>query len=312
MELGIEIGGTKLQVAVGESTQIEKLVRRTVDSTRQAEGIREQLSEIVPELCQEFPVRAIGVGFGGPVDSLKGIVTESHQVEGWENFPLVEWLSSLTSLPCRILNDCDTAALAEARLGAGQKASRVLYVTVGTGVGGGFVIDGEVQGINRPAASEIGHLRPGLDCLDSGETIESLSSGRGIEARMKKLMSEHEDDAELLELNLSAMEEDRPLTAKEICQIASEGNPLALQILGEACRALGWGIAQAVTLIAPEIVVVGGGVSLSGDKLFFDPVRRSATDYVFPGLSGTYEIVPAALGEEVVLYGALAIASSLS
>lgn len=311
MKLGIEIGGTKLQVAVGHADQIEKLERRTVDSSKQAEGIREQLAEIVPMLCREYPVRAIGVGFGGPVDSLKGVVTTSHQVEGWDDYPLAEWLQSMTNVPCRILNDCDTAALAEARLGAGKHVSRVLYVTVGTGVGGGFVIDGVVQGTDRPASLEIGHLRPGLDCSTPDATVESISSGRGIETHMQDLMSRHEDDAELLELNLNSLTDGAALSAKEIYQLAAEGNPLSLKVVENACRTLGWGIAQAVTLLAPEIVVIGGGVSLSGEKLFFDPVRNAASEYVFPGLKGTYKIVQATLGEEVVLYGALSIASSM-
>ncbi|MBD3674712.1 MAG: ROK family protein [Planctomycetaceae bacterium] len=310
MYLGIEIGGTKLQAAVGEDGQIEKIVRRTVDAQRDAEGIREQLSEIVPALCSEFPIRGVGVGFGGPVDAANGIVTTSHQVAGWDDFPLSKWLTELSGANCQLLNDCDSAALAEAHFGAGKEAGRVLYLTVGTGVGGGFVIDGVVQGTDRPAATEIGHLRPGLDCSDPHATVESISSGRGIENGMRRLMDEQQDDVELLELNLSKMEDDETLSAKEICALAGEGNPLALQVLDRACRTLGWGIAQAITLMAPEVVVIGGGVSLSGEKLFLGPVRKATADFVFPGLAESYELVPAALGEEVVLYGALSLAAS--
>ena len=126
---------------------------------------------------------------------------------------------------------------------------------------------------------------------------------------MQQLISQHECDAELLELNLGRLADDSPLSAKEICQLASEGNPLALEVLDRACRTLGWGIAQAVTLMAPEVVIIGGGVSLSGDKLFFEPVRNAVSKFVFPGLARSYEIIPAALGEEVVLFGALTLAA---
>ena len=106
-------------------------------------------------------------------------------------------------------------------------------------------------------------------------------------------------------------DEDR-LTAEAIFQSAAEGNGLALEVISKACRVLGWAISQAATLLAPEIVIIGGGVSLAGEKVFFEPVRESAGDYTFPPLSGSYDIVPAQLGEEVVLYGALAVAADIA
>ncbi|MDG2388867.1 MAG: ROK family protein [Planctomycetaceae bacterium] len=309
MYLGIEIGGTKLQAAIGKPGKIEKLIRREVDPDLQADGIREQLSQIVPELCNQYPVQHIGVGFGGPVETKSGVVTTSHQVTGWDKFPLAKWLAEISGVECTVVNDCDAAALAEACWGAGQGASGVIYVTVGTGVGGGYVVDGVLQGTNRPASLELGHLRPGLDSRTPYETVESLSSGRGIETRMQQILQEREDDPELLELKLHLMGGDDRLTAKQICLAAAEGNPVAVEIMKTGCQALGWAIAQSITLLAPECVVIGGGVSLAGDKLFYDPVRKFIEMYVFPRLLDSYRIEPAALGEEVVLHGALQIAA---
>lgn len=312
MYLGIEIGGTKLQVAAGSAGELIEVVRRSVDPEQQATGIRAQLEQLVPDLVARHDIEAVGIGFGGPVDQTRGIVTTSHQVTGWDRFPLRDWMHELTGCPCRILNDCDAAALAEACFGAGRPYRRVMFVTVGTGVGGGWVVDGKLDGQDRPACLEIGHLRPGLDALSPKETIESYVSGAGIEARMAALMSSRPDDPDALELKLGTMNASDRLTAKAIFQAAGEGNSLAVELVSHACRVLGWAIAQAATLLAPEIVIIGGGVSLSGEKVFFEPVRRAAAEYAFPPLSGSYEIVPAQLGEEVVLYGALAVAMDCS
>lgn len=309
MYLGIEIGGTKLQAAVGDAGELAEVVRRQVDIEQQAAGIRSRLEQIVPELVSRHAVEAVGIGFGGPVDTVRGIVTTSHQVTGWDQFPLGDWMRNLAKRPCRLLNDCDAAALAEARFGAGREFRRVMYVTIGTGVGGGWVIDGKLDGQQRPACLEIGHLRPGLDARSPQQTVESHASGLGIETRMAALLAARADDPDALELRLGTLGEETRLSAEATFQAAAEGNGLALEVISDACRVLGWAIAQAATLLAPEIVILGGGVSLAGEKLFFEPVRKSAADYSFPPLAGTYDIVPAQLGEEVVLYGALAAAA---
>lgn len=309
MYLGIEIGGTKLQAAVGHADQLSEVIRRPVDVEQQAAGIRDQLKQIVPELVSRHAVEAVGIGFGGPVDTARGIVTTSHQVSGWEQFPLGDWMRKLANCRCRLANDCDAAALAEARFGAGRAFRRVLYVTVGTGVGGGWVVDGKLDGQDRPACLEIGHLRPGLNARTPQQTVESEASGMGIETRLAALVAAGSDDPDALELRLGSLSENRRPTAQAIFQAAAEGNGLALEVISNACRVLGWAVAQAATLLAPDVVILGGGVSLAGEKLFFEPVREAASDFAFPPLAGTYDIVPARLGEEVVLYGALAAAA---
>lgn len=315
MFLGIEIGGTKLQVAVGSGGSIAETVRATVDTRAGAEGIRRQLLEIVPLLKAKYSVAAIGIGFGGPIDIATGIVTTSHQVEGWDSFPLVQWCRDSFALPTRLSNDCDAAALAEAIWGAGKGARTVFFITVGTGVGGGLVIDGKLHGQDRPAVAEIGHLRPGLQAESPRDIVESYSSGRGIERRLQQLIHDSPDDPEAFELlaaQSAASAASEPLSARQIAEFAGEGNGLAVRVLDDACRTLGWAIAQMAALIAPNIVVIGGGVSLMPDALFLEPVRHSVEKYLFPPLKGAFSIERSALGEEVVLHGALALAESLS
>jgi glucokinase len=312
MFLGIEIGGTKLQLGVGtgEGPPFAAFRRLDVDAARGAAGILDQIERTGRELMQERPFRAVGFGFGGPINGPAGIVTTSHQVDGWDNFPLASWCTKTLGVPTYLGNDCDMAALAEARFGAGRGKRSVFYVTVGTGVGGGLVLDGQLFGSTRPAIAEIGHLRPGLDSVEASQTIESIASGRGIEATIRDLMKRRSPgDAAAAELLRQSQNDPRKLSGKMTADAAQAGNTLAAAAMDRACRALGWGIAQVITLLAIEVVIVGGGVSLASESVFFGPLRRYVDRYVFPPLLNSYHIVPAQLGEEVVVHGAVAMAA---
>lgn len=341
MFLGIEIGGTKLQLGVGQGHggPLVELVRRDIDARRGAAGILAQIEQVGGELRRRHILQHVGIGFGGPVDAAAGRVIKSHQVAGWENVPLADWCRETLGLPAIVANDCDAAALAEARLGAGRGASIVFYVTVGTGIGGGLVIDGILHGARRPAVAEIGHLRPGLHADRPEDTVESLASGPGIAAAAQAVLSgqisrplphirrllgrpdkshfrerlERIDEVSQVhadDLLQRCGRDPESLTARHVAQAAADGNDLAREVLDDACQALGWAIAQAITLLAPQIVVIGGGVSLMGESQFLAPVRRHVARYVFPPLAGSYQILPAQLGEEVVVHGALALAAS--
>jgi glucokinase len=230
-------------------------------------------------------------------------------VDGCDDFPLGPWCQDQLGLPAIVGNDCDVAALAEAQLGAGKGKQSVFYVTVGTGVGGGFVCDAKLHGLGRPAAAEIGHLRPGLTADQSSMTVESLASGWGIantaRARLEAATGKDADD-----LQRRCGGDPEKLAAQHVAEAAAAGNSLAQGVLQFACRVLGWAIAQTITLLAPEVVVVGGGVSLIGEELFFAPLREEVARYVFPPLADSFGIEPAALGETVVVQGALALAAS--
>jgi glucokinase len=312
MFLGIEIGGTKLQLGVGDGTgpPFAGFRRLDVDARHGAQKILEQIAQTGRQLCSEFPIQAIGFGFGGPINAAAGIVTTSHQVEGWDNFPLAAWCTERFGVPTYLGNDCDMAALAEARFGAGRDQRSVFYVTVGTGVGGGLVLDGSLYGLQRPAVAEIGHLRPGLDPRTPKHTIESIASGPGIEASIRAgLSTAPSDDRDAVRLLARCQGNPQQLTAKAVAEEAATGNRIAKSAMDRASQALGWGIAQVITLLAVEAVIVGGGVSLAGEALFFEPLRRYVDCYVFPPLRNSYEILAPRLGEEVVVHGAVAMAA---
>jgi glucokinase len=339
MFLGIEIGGTKLQLGVGTGgdAELAALVRHDVDATRGAAAILEEIERSATAVIQKHPIERIGFGFGGPCDSVTGVATKSHQVAGWESFPLAGWCRESLGKPAVVGNDCDVAALAEARLGAGRGAGSVLYVTVGTGIGGGLVVGGKLFGAGRPAVAEIGHLRPGLLADRPDMTVESLAAGPGIaaaavarmtgmarpldslrttsgphtkaEMRQRLFDVQQTEEEYIADLVARAGGDAEQLTAKDVAQAAAEGNAIAAEVLDHACQALGWAIAQAITLAAPEVVVVGGGVSLIGEQFFFAPLRSEVARYVFPPLAGSFRLVPAGLGELAVVHGAVALAS---
>ena len=324
MFLGIEIGGTKLQLGVGrgDRAHFEAIERYDVAPERGAEGILQQIHVSVQGLMQRFDIRRVGVGFGGPVDGTTGRVITSHQIDGWTGLALVDWVQDKLQLPAVLGNDCDCAALAEARYGAGRGHRTVFYITVGTGVGGGLVIDQRVHGTDRPAAAEIGHLRPGLLAYDSKATVESLASGWGIAATARACLLDAPERLQdrLLPNGRPALNEvdrrdltDRchgnpeSLSTLMVGQAAAAGNNGARAILSTGTDALGWAVAQMMALVDPDIVVIGGGVSLMGDELFLDPIREAVSRYLFPPLAGACCVTGPQLGEEVVVHGAVAL-----
>jgi glucokinase len=303
MFLGIEIGGTKLQLGVGTGDgTLHALWRGAVDSAAGGDGIRRQIQTAVPETLAtagltRADLRGVGVGFGGPTDDATQRVIKSHHVVGWDDFPLAAWVSDLTDLPAVICNDADVAALAEARHGAGRGFSPVFYITVGTGIGGGLVIDDRMyRGCGRGAV-EIGHLR-----VRDGDILESYAAGWGIAARANRLA---DADSRYAALRSSVGGD---LTAKDVAAAAAAGDPAGSDALDVALDALAEAIGQMIKLLCPRRVVIGGGVSLTGEELFFEPLRRRVAAAAFPPFAGLTDIVPAGLGEEVVIHGALALA----
>ncbi len=314
MYLGIEIGATKLQLAVGpgDGSPFVDFRRAEIRLEEGAGGILRQIATIGRELIERHQPRAIGIGFGGPVDAEAGRTIISHQVEGWTDFALVDWCHETLGLPTGLSNDSDAAGLAEALFGAGRGHRVVFYSNVGSGIGGALVIDGRVYCGGHGIASEIGHLRPGLDAVDPHATVESLASGFGIAAAGRAwLAGENLHDPAAADLLARCGGRVDQLSGRMLVDAAAAGNAAAQGIFAHALQAFGWAIAQLITLVAPQVVVIGGGVPLAGETMFFAPLRREVARYVFPPLAHAYSIVPAGLGEEVVVHGALAVAKGL-
>jgi glucokinase len=295
MYLGIEIGGTKLQLGLGEGDGvIQSLWRAAVVPGDGADGIRRQIEQAVPELLagakrKRDELKGVGIGFGGPVDDATRTVIKSHQIAGWDGFPLADWIADLVGVPAVLGNDADVAGLAEALFGAGKGLSPIFYITIGSGIGGGLIIDGEIyRGCGRGAA-EIGHLD--LEhFFDDPAPLEQAASGWAIAQR-----------AALKEPGLD-------WTAQMVAQAARDGNEAAKNVLLYSWTCLAEGICHVIAILCPRRIVIGGGVSRIGEEMLFEPLRSYVANRVFKPFADCCDIVPAALGEEVVVHGALALA----
>jgi glucokinase len=320
MYLGIEIGGTKLQLGVGpDDGKLRGLWRGNVDVAAGPEGIRRQIVAVVPDLLaragiERSDLRGVGIGFGGPVDDATYTVIRSYQIEGWDNFPLADWISEVIGLPAVLGNDADVAGLAEALHGAGKGLSPIFYITIGSGIGGGFIINGEIyRGCGRGAA-EIGHLRFQIYWLRApkelagspAETLEQLASGWGIAENARRCLVQEQPVHSTLYSQV--MSRKRPLTAKDVAEAARQGDIFAQSLLNDSIRILADAICHVIALLCPRRIVIGGGVAQMERNQLFEPLRRMVAECVFKPFAGLTDIVPAALGEEVVVHGAVALA----
>lgn len=299
MNLGIEIGGTKLQIVVGDaSAKIQERRRLDVNPQRGGVGIREQIESTLGDLLPRFKPAAIGVGFGGPVDWNTGRICRSHQIEGWTDFKLGAWLASIANVPVRVENDANTATLGEALHGAGVGFSPVFYVTLGSGVGGGLVVDGNIYHGATPGEAEIGHVR--LD--KSGTIVESRCSGWAVDRRIREMIKAT-PDSPLARLCVGSTSGE----ARFLVAAMQKSDPGARRILEETAEDLAFGLSHVVQLFHPEVIVVGGGLSLMGEPLRAGvevALRRFTMEAFAPGPA----IRLAALGEDAVPVGALELA----
>lgn len=301
--LGIEIGGTKLQIVVGDhDARIRERRRFPVDPLKGAAGIRQQIEAAITELIPKWKPVAACAGFGGPVDWRTGRIYRSHHIEGWSEFELGHWLAALTSTSVCVDNDANFAALGEALQGAGAGFNPVLYVTLGSGVGGGLVVDGKIFHGARPGEAEIGHLR-----LDrEGTILESRCSGWAVDAKIRKLKESGSSSLLCRLVGEAAGGE-----AKHLYQ-ALEGNDSAAQlILEETAQDLAFGLSHAVHLFHPQVIVLGGGLSLVG-KPWRAAVARALPQFVMEAFAPGPQIRLAALGEDAVPAGCIFAAKEIA
>jgi glucokinase len=314
MYLGIEIGGTKLQLGVGPGDgTLTGFWRGSVKVARGGEGIREQILQETPVVLHgagldRMQIRGVGVGFGGPVDDADQTVIKSHQIQGWNGFPLAKWLSELLGWPVALGNDADVAGLAEALFGAGKGLSPIFYITIGSGIGGGLIIHGEIyRGCGRGAA-EIGHIRVAFEDKSIGSlnfpVLEEMSSGWGIASRARTLAQQFPDSL----LSKIVNGDVHRLTTEHVARAVKQGDRLAIELWDQALDHLATAICHVVALLCPRRIIIGGGVSLLGEDTLFMPLRQKVGQRVFVPFAKCFDIVPAALREEVVIHGALALA----
>lgn len=310
--LALDFGGTKHAAGLIVAGERQWLKRQRVLSPPFA-GASVDLQimrSLARKLLQGQKPAAIGVSFGGPVDATTGTVRLSHHVPGWENTPLKQLLENEFDAPTSIDNDANVAALGEHRFGAGQGYDSLLYITVSTGVGGGWILNKRPWRGADSMAGEIGHTvvdPSGPECLCGKRgCVERFASGPFIAQQARELLQlqPHRGNIlrELVEGNLQA------ITAPMVNQAALQGDSLAHEVMHEAAWALGVAIGNAANLINPYRFVMGGGVIKAGPN-FLQNIRKFARETALPEVY--FEIVPASLGDDAPLWGAVALAEDL-
>lgn len=313
---GVETGGTKLQLALGRADgTILETFRGSVDAQDGAEGILRWIEDSLPPFLTAHEAtygrpQAVGVGFGGPVESATGRVLTSHQIAGWKGVELRAWFEERFKCPAVVANDANAAGWAEYCRGVGKGTRAFCYMNIGSGIGGALVIDGKLYDGQGLGAGEIGHTYvPDWSSPAPGaaDKLEHICSGWGIEKRIRQ-WNALEPGSPLAQLC-----EDSPerLTCSMLAEAARQGDPLATAELDRVAESVGIALSNVITLFDPERIAMGGGVSLMGDVLL-DRIRRKVDERVFGPFRGTYEIMPCALAESVVIVGALLLAGAVS
>lgn len=307
--LALDFGGTKL--AAGVVARADRSWQRVARVSRRAGtdagNNYATMVDLARDVLQGQRPTAVGVSFGGPVDSAAGIVRKSMHVSGWEHMPLAARLTAEFRAPTRIDNDGNAAALGEYRFGAGQGCLGFLYVTVSTGVGGGWVLNGQVWRGRDGLAGEIGHLTvdpEGPECLCGRRgCVERLASGPWMARHAQELLARHPERGALL--RATASHDFSRIDARLVALAAEQGDDLAQEALDHAAHALGVGLGNAANLMNPDRIAIGGGVSQAGPR-YWAAVRAAARATALPDVP--VDIEPAALGDEAPLWGAVALA----
>jgi glucokinase len=279
--LAIDIGGTNFSMAVFDEE--DRMIRRETRATDKEGGrdwMLRQIGSLARDWQSELKPGRCGIGFGGPVNFAEQRVVLSTQVGGWQNFRLTAYMEELLGVPSVMDNDANTGAFGEAMHGAGKDCSPLFYMTLSTGIGGGIYDAGKIFRGADSYAGEIGHLtvRPdGPQCLCGAYgCLERLCSGLWLQR-------------------------DYGRTAKELLQDPAFVNRYVVD--------LALGLKACIMLLNPARIVIGGGISKAGESLF-GPLRAELRRLITPWSGARLEVVPAALGADSVLYGALALAKT--
>lgn len=312
--LGIDLGGTKIAVALVDSSG--HIVSNSRDWTKAEEGREKVLARIcglVDKVLHEAKtprgqVTGLGIGAPGAIDRHMGIVHSMTNLPGWEDFSLKEYFGKIYRIPVVLDNDANAAALGEYLFGAGQGFADMIYITVSTGVGGGIISDGHLLHGTWGMAGEVGHmvLDPNGELCNCGNRgcWETISSGTAI-AREAKRQLELGGKSLITELVPPGGE----VKAEHVFQARLQGDLMAKALTDRALDYLGIGVANLVNVLSPGRVVIGGGVTNAGEILF-QAVRNKVDELAF-GPAVRVEIVPAKLGTKAGVIGAAALVSNL-
>lgn len=310
--LGVDIGGTKIAtVLASRCGEILHKVSLPTEADRGPDfGVARLTSMLRQNLAEtgtlQHEIAGIGVACGSPMDAKRGIILGPPNLPRWNPVPIKEILETEFALFTALENDANAGALAEWLFGAGRGKRCIVYMTMGTGIGGGLILDGRLYRGANGNAGEVGHMRvvrrdgPMCGCGKRG-CLEAFCSGPSIARRTREALAGIEGSA-ILEMADSL----ENVSAEHLFAAARQGDPLALQLVDETAHYLGIGLANVVQALNPELIVLGTIATQQGDFLL-DRVRRVVREETWPQMSDVVEILPSPLGSQVGDYGAISV-----
>lgn len=314
--VGVDIGGTNVSVGVLPTNGGEVLARRTLptEPQRGAQFVVDRVVRMIREAMQQVldeqggdrsEFAGVGIGSPGPLNRKTGVVINTPNL-GWRNFPLRDLISNAVGLPATLDNDANCATYGEWWMGAGKDVDTLVGLTLGTGIGGGIVLHGEIFHGVSDAAGEIGHMTIDLtgrrcNCGNYG-CLEAYASGPAIAARAVEGL-ERGAESVLLELVDGRLER---ITAATVYEAVLRGDEFATEVMRETATFLGAGVANIINILNPGAVVIAGGVTRAGDHLFV-PLRAEVRRRAFRSAEEVCTIVPAALPETAGVIGAAGV-----
>ncbi len=309
--LGIDIGGTNLVVGsvAEDGSALHALGTAPTQAESGATAVVDRLVDLaqrtIAQTRREVPgaeIAGVGVGAPGPLDTKSGVVLLTPNL-GWVNMPLRQIIHERLGLQAALDNDANCAVLGEWWVGAARGARHAIGITIGTGIGGGLVLDGRLYHGASDVAGEIGHATIDTEgrrckCGNYG-CLEAYASGPNIAVRAVEALQAGADSL----LSKKVGGELSMITAQTVYEAAQEGDELALEVVNDTAKFLGAGIANLLNVFNPEVVVVCGGVTLAGDHLFV-PLRREVARRAFKPAVQACRIVPGELINTAGVYGA--------
>lgn len=298
--VGVDIGGTKCAVVFGDGEG--RILKKEKFPTADPESTLKRFAEIIEKA---EGIRAIGISCGGPLDTKKGLILSPPNLPGWDEVPVVSYFAERFGVPVRLANDADACALAEWRFGAGRGTQNMIFLTFGTGLGAGLILDGRLYTGASSSAGEVGHIRMAEDGpLGYGKhgSLEGFCSGGGIARLAERMIQEAKEGGK--ESALFALPNP---TAADVAAHAHAGDGLALAIYQKSAEMLGKGLSVLVDILNPERIVIGS-VYARNEELFFGEVQKQLASEALPGNREACTVCPAALGESIGDVAALALA----
>lgn len=310
--LGMDIGGTKCAVILSKKNadSIKDKIRFETRVERGYKAITDELissaKEILSRNCIDpGDVLACGVSCGGPLNSDTGIIMCPPNLPDWDNVPLADMITESLGIPCKVRNDADACALAEWQFGAGKGTRNMIFLTFGTGMGAGLILDGRLYSGTCGTAGEIGHIRLDADgpvAYGKAGSFEGFCSGAGIAATAKKMLSIYN--------GITTIPRDN-VTAKTVADAAAGGDKLANAIYRRCGEKLGLGISVLIDILNPERIVIGSIFQRSG-YLMIDSMKEAIRKEALEISARCCEIVPAVLGDEIGDFAAIGVAKDFA